>query len=76
MRGAWVCSSVDRASDSGSEGRGFESLHTRFSKSLETTSLQGFYFWVRQKLGLKLIEKLNIFSAIIRVKRHALPDLT
>ncbi len=26
----WVCSSVDRASGSGPEGRGFESLHTRF----------------------------------------------
>jgi hypothetical protein len=26
---ARACSSVDRASDSGSEGRGFESLHAR-----------------------------------------------
>lgn len=30
----WVCSSVDRASGSGPEGRGFESLHTRYRESV------------------------------------------
>ena len=62
---------MDRASDSGSEGRGFESLHTRFIKSLEITNymlLQGFLIAVLKGLSIKISNKLSILSAIIGVK--------